>query len=613
MPALAGEPFRSNARIHLKEATGNFFAIASASAAPLGGFPYTAGGTGNVTTWEAAAGGSLTIKVARIFNGTPTDSTRFTHYRLRVAVPGNAAAGASVTGTFPDTNTQQEASHTLHFDTDPLNGVAGAAAFGMLELILEVWRDVDNDGVEDVGDWGVTTKIDSRGGGGNGGAVATAKDWSRGYVRAKGDLTSMVTKLGAAVVARLIYPNAPTVEAVLTQTPLRSIQPVMRHVKSDGTVVRARQEAASTATTRSVAFNGTAAADAHRRVDNVAGGGGLGTYPQPGTVAADIELPNHTFGGTTTDSEYEWASVPAGFTAINNRQLRGPQDVTVDPRLTISRHMQLNNNVIAPASEAGTNQRLTADLAFVATRVRDADGSNVAGITVGQSLRDDGALTTAQTNSSATDANGICSPITWDEALPGGGWTNTVTLSDAAGTQGTGTVALTLLALDPRIVVVAGGGGRTDGASHFTPGQTFIAAMSPINIGNGMPLDPDAASDPVTDTELALVRLNTTTNKSQYLHTGTLEWTDTGAGPITFFSAVRASALNPAFDGRVFLRTLGATGAMTTVDTSTWGTDDILVIGRLKVRGTPYGNYMQVGVVGKFGRHSKPLALLGLP
>lgn len=343
--------------------------------------------------------------------------------------------------------------------------------------------------------------------------------------------------------------------------------------------------------------------------DGDVGGGSWNGTPHNSTSTKDLGQPAG------------WSLENLGSGGYVNSFLIRTGRFTADPALSFERHLQVNDNTFALALGIATGQRLTADLGFVAARVLNARGEGVnlsgdktTGGAVRYSLRDDGALVAALTAADhATTTKdgqpGWGSLLAWDSQLPGGGWTLTATVEDADGVQGTGSLAFTLLASDPRIVVVCGGGSGTDGASHWKPGDVLLAGLSPMRInGEGRLLD--AVEDGLAQPEVALTRLNTATNTAQ--HFDGAAWVDTGAGPITWFPCLSPQALGLSGETRAYVRTFGP-GGLTDVDTSDWGTDDIFVLARVLVRSTPYGNYQQAGVAGPWHKHSKNLSWLGIP
>lgn len=298
---------------------------------------------------------------------------------------------------------------------------------------------------------------------------------------------------------------------------------------------------------------------------------------------------------------------------------------TVDPRLTAAHLLQISDpNFGTPPlskNEAG-KQRLNADLGYITTNFRAARGSIAGnaisegknGITYSMTLSADIDPTIQKSRTGVVTANAGGEPgwgptfLVWDSSLPGGGWSKSVSITAPSNITGSAyllnsTETYTLLASDPRIVVVSGGGASGNEDSHFTPGNNFIAAIAPVRIDTGKLLDP--TNDSLSEPKAALVRLNTTTGKAQYLDTGTLTWTNVGDGAITYFTLVAANLVIPGADSRVYLRTFGASGAMTTVDTTGWEKFDVIVVGTIKSRSTPYGNYMQIPVVAGVNPHGQ--------
>jgi hypothetical protein len=297
----------------------------------------------------------------------------------------------------------------------------------------------------------------------------------------------------------------------------------------------------------------------------------------------------------------------ADYAAIPNSALSGSpiftassetkDTATVDPRITVSSHLQLNNSTPAVAADVPSRQRQTFDLGFVGVRLRNANGEPIAYSTAGSgvdfSFGDTGNLLPDAISASnlPTDANGISTLQTWDESLPSGSWTMTGSFDDAEGTQATFTFTFTLLAVNPSLRVTLGGGNAVSGeqGNHFTPGNAFVAGLALFDLSTSMVTEGAELSSP----RVGVARLNTDLGRAEHLDSDGV-WKAIGAGEVYYWPMTASPG-----DANVFLKTFAST--------ADWGMYDLLLMGVVDHDGTPYAESTQVPVTSGSIKHTDAL------
>lgn len=303
------------------------------------------------------------------------------------------------------------------------------------------------------------------------------------------------------------------------------------------------------------------------------------------TFTSSVSIPNDTLTG-------------AAWTVLTTTQ----DTITADPRITITHHLQVNNNTYS----AGLNQdsRLTSDLGFATWKATNARGEPISGLVATHSLGDtDNLVADTYSVSETTGASGLPPSMqTWDAALPGGSWTHvvSVTTADATGLASPENEAWTLLAINPDLepLVYLGFNAAGNDDRHIKAGDNLRVAFTVKNRGTRKRVAPDAGS-----VSVSLLRYVTGTGW-QYLSSGNV-WTAWGSGVVADEFAMTDDG-----DG------LGFTKDYTS--TSGWGTSDIVAVNVVcKIGGTPYGWYTQRELVGGANGHdgyvADPAPFLGLP
>lgn len=438
MAELAGSPFRgASVAKHFVTLTPTNFRSGWATFEVS-----TAEPTGNKATWAGAPGTSLTIRFRWTEGGTPAGSApNFANVTVRL--PGDSSnIGGTWAVTFPAVNT--DATTTFHFDDNPFNAVLGTASAGMLEVFLD-WGNSGG-----LAPWNAT----SRGGGTP--AALNSIDNARGYVRAPVTLSAFSisnASLGGAEPGQFAFPDSVFQRATLDAVWYRSLA-LANELRQGGTAKRSNAGTADTIVTRDYTNSGTSAATG--RVNN-------GFIVAATATDVRLTVPANSFGGSA-DREYEWATSGhvSGF-SVSGANLTDDARVTIDPRLTFTQIMQDNNSTFQnPPTLLNTATRAVTDLGFLAARATNARAEGQNALTWTQKLWDNGTLVGSEAAPVATRADTSQTQsgqlgwsdgfMTWDEALPGGGWTHkaVLTTGDATGLELSNTRTLTL--------VSAGGG-----------------------------------------------------------------------------------------------------------------------------------------------------------
>jgi len=267
--------------------------------------------------------------------------------------------------------------------------------------------------------------------------------------------------------------------------------------------------------------------------------------------------------------------------------------ITVDPRLTVTHLLQVDdNNIGTPplAKNSLTGQRLTTQIGYTDTNFRAARGTRVGnaitqgvnGLGFSVSLQDAAGATTPLTRTATTSTQGGetgwgAGFLQWTSQLPGGAWTKTVTLN-ASVTDLTNayllnpTVSYTLLAVDPNFIVIVGGGPAGGEDNHLSPGSTLLIGMVMMDTSNSKLLTPDATPAPA----VVVARFNQSLGRPEYLKAD-LSWASLGGGATAYPHPLTASAGDP----WTFVKTFS-------MPVTTWTTADLFLIGVAYIGGTPY-------------------------
>lgn len=278
------------------------------------------------------------------------------------------------------------------------------------------------------------------------------------------------------------------------------------------------------------------------------------------------------------------------------------QNVTVDPRMTVQHHMQLNNNVYDAAKHR--LNRLASDLGFVTATFLNAKGAALPGLTVHETMRDEANLVApAFDRSVVTDAAGRLTLVAWDRQLPVGAWCHAVDVTAPAGATGLEANPeqnFLLLSRSPWIGAVMGGGpvGSEEG-DHFHPGDVLQVGVAMVHFELSSLLVPDTDNPPQ-----ALLGRFTAGGHVEYLEDDYVTWTTVSdAVPANWLTLYRADLVLPGASDRVYITQIPANA------TATWTepVNDLFVLGRAFYGGVPYVNFSPVPVLAKEIRHNYAL------
>lgn len=593
MAQISGAPFRGMAKIHLDGVDGDrHYTVATENINP-------SSEPTDLGTWQKNPGNSFSLLLEWDTTGLPTYG-QANSFRVETRLPNGAAIGSAWTGTI--SGTSGSAIHTMHLDDDPLNETLGTARSGMLELYIFVER-------TDLGTW----SADSRGGG----SPPTTHDWAEGYVRSTSQLASFSlsnVSSGGAEPASWAFDDKIYWTASIDAQSYNAGLNLTLNIEDDTTETTYQSITDSTAS--GVDYAAQSNGDGSR-IDN--------SYPASSSVL-DIELEwqSLAFGG---DTQMVWRSDgthTGGPTYESERILSEVSRMTVDPRITIDHHMQINDNSFAtpPGSlDENSKQRLTADLAFVGFRLTNARGEGINNVTSTELLEDASSLVSPGINRSvATQTQGgedgwVASWATWDSALPGGAWNHTIefTTSYATGLEVNDSDEYVLLAKNPNFIVVCGGGHdqASEAGLHWRVGNELlvgatlfdIAADKSIAVDDSSDLDPGGQAYPRAYTIIA--RFNLSTGTAQYYdQDGTWKNVKDNPGAVYEWQMISIKRSNELQgngsigDDHTYVVTVDA------ADTENWGLADLFFVPIVYRSGTPYSIWGITGAIGPANTHT---------
>jgi hypothetical protein len=335
------------------------------------------------------------------------------------------------------------------------------------------------------------------------------------------------------------------------------------------------------------------------------------------TSIASFDTIDNTFPAAlrSTTASLLWG----GFTLTGGSPGLVPSSTTVvqspdvDARVSLTRHVQADDNVFAVSKNIASGQRLTSQLCFLNTRFTNSRGEGVNGVSVTRHLYDNGQLvatptagvqSVASTTLTTTTADsqdgwlpvGSGQMIAWDESLPGGTWKVRHTsatfgsLLTYAGTSGsTADVPYTLVAADPNLVCIVGGGPtEANDETHFHKGDDLVLGLTIFNVSTKKLLPPDAGSAFV-----ALARFSQTTGMAEYLEADG-SWSTITPGVTEIYEW----PLTETFPGSG-IWVIIVPGLFT--DTFTFS--DLFVTGTATYNGIPVSNYHVTEVVADLNAH----------
>lgn len=505
------------------------------------------GGTGS-RTWTAtaavqdtAAGASVVITLATSTTGA-TPPVVETSYSLTLQVDNSGTVVRTFSPGVGFNGTQ-----TFYFTVDGTSGAAIRAGF--LRIVIAV---AQSSGLA-ASQYNINS--DSTGGTTPTGFTVTQAD--SGYIRGT---TTAVTTLNAASYA---YGDTITATTVLGAVPFTS-----RTVNVKlGALALVASAASSTATFTTA--QGTA--DNRFAVSSNANAT-ITTFPNAALVAVP------------------WTTATAPTEASS----------TVDPRLTLTRLLQVNDNAFAtpPTVKSVGTQRLTTDLGFIDSRFTNAAGVGVNGVTYNASLQDTASLVAARTRTGAVtttqggQAGWGTGFLSWPDGLPTGTWTHTATITSPASAVGLETPAssnFSLVASNPNLRLLCGAGPATSStdARHFSPGVPLLVGLIVFNTATGQTVALDAGTPAV-----AIGRFNLTFGRGEYLQSDGTTWAAATGGTIYYFPAT----VSPG-DANAY--------TVTIANTTSFSVADLFVVGRATVGGVPVSSFQKEITVNGINNHDK--------
>lgn len=167
--------------------------------------------------------------------------------------------------------------------------------------------------------------------------------------------------------------------------------------------------------------------------------------------------------------------------------------VTVDPRLTVDLHFQVDNDVYDPAGHRMEQSMLTAESGFLFPKITNAKGAPVSGVVGTQTLDPLKPGTTIGPVGFTTGADGVGLPkLDWAASKPGGQWDWTVAVSTPSGYTASYLIgendSVVMLAPYPNYAVICGGGSTVQGR-HFCQGDDLFLGAGLINGTTGQLLN----------------------------------------------------------------------------------------------------------------------------
>lgn len=455
---------------------------------------------------------------------------------IRTLNPGTAVTGSGFGDRVPQPD--------VYFTSNGLSG--GSARAGLLEFNI---RATSTGGLAP---YDVST--DNRGTQSGGGTVTRERGWERATTT-----MTYTWRIGSTPTALYCYNDVPNV-LLETAVPLFGAFTVGFNIKrQDTSAFLASQSSSWTNGSSSLSLNFTTVSNAYP----------VGPYALTGEFSVASATPSEPF-------------VPSSLTES--------ADASLDNRVTMTSHMQKNDNAFGVAKNAGA-QRLTSELCFLASRLTNARGEGLDGISVTRHLYDAGQLTGTPTAgvASNTSSTGIADGqsgwlstfLVWDEALPGGSWK--VRHSTSSGANGLLTPvdsSFTLVSSDPNLTLVTAGGPGTPNQDtrHFTPGEVFVAGAACFNTGSNelVPMDDNQAW-------ILIARFNLSNGTAEILQADGVTWVAGQTPGASYYHT--ATETYPG--SHVY------TVAFLPVQTATWSASDLFTVGKGFVGGVPVSNYLK--------------------
>lgn len=556
---------RGFAQIYWEEATGNYRRYSAEIVAP------------SLRAWDFSPGDSFTLRIAVARSAAAPTQARAERLEVHpFNLPTGALIGSAIVVTV--TADTQSTDVTVRLDANPGNGATlDALRSGFLGLRLIAIRT------------SVPTFDCGSDGSGTPPTGVVSDDRTDGYVRSRVNLASFTlsnVSLGGATPSVFASPDPIHLRATLSAAwyDNGSFTFALRQAGAD---VRNETLAGASASTRDASWTTTATTVSGKGFVNT------GQFAKAlTTTPVRLILPTTSTGADRHLAWADQASLPAGWTRIDDATIEYANPTQFDPRLTVQHHLQLNANTFAtPPGSLGvaTLRRLVADLAFTGFRLTNARGAGLDGVAATEKIWDAAGLTGSQgsptKSRSATtatrggEAGWTDALLTWDNALPGGAWTHRVEITTAhfTGLEAGQNATFTLLAYDPRVRVITGCGPLVEG-DHWRPGMDFVAGLGAVDIETRKARAIDAAS-----AYLALIAPGVGADA------GYLTFLDSDGAwkRVTTSTTMYAWTASELVAGSLqYLRTWDA------ATTAAWPAVSITAVGFVTVNNVPYGEHM---------------------
>lgn len=322
-----------------------------------------------------------------------------------------------------------------------------------------------------------------------------------------------------------------------------------------------------------------------------------GTSTTTGRVNEGLSASSHTLISFATVPNASLTGQP--YTSITTETT---DSITTDPRLTVTHLFQVDDNSYGtpPLSKnRASGQRLTSEQAFMAARMTNARGEGQNNITWSMTLTPVAPGTTISNTGivSATqggqDGWGSSTFTSWSSSLPGGTWNKAIDVTDPSDIDADthlvgGTAAYTLLAVNPNLRIIAGGGNASASARHFQPGDPLTLAAALRDISTSQYASVDSSPAPA----VVLLRMNPTLGRGEYLRASDYTWVAAASATADSFTMTQSAG-----DSGVWVKTF------TAEQTAGWGTLDFAFVPKLYNNGTPYTTSSTVTVLGSLNPH----------
>lgn len=288
-------------------------------------------------------------------------------------------------------------------------------------------------------------------------------------------------------------------------------------------------------------------------------------------------------------------------------------DVTVDPRMYVSAHFQVDDNVYGAGKHVATLSMESTESGFIWPVVLNSLGDPLAGVEGRHTLDPEHPGTTLGPQTFTTDTAGIGSPVMeWTVPKPSGFWNWLLEVTNPAGYTADYLVGeaqqFAMLQFRSRFGVIVGGGPNDDQSEgrHWTPGQDLLLGMSVFDVRTNNLRVPDSGTTGVIvarfRADLGQVEGLDVTVAANGVSITAVAWSQiTSLAAAERIPVFPANLFSTTGDSRVFVNNVG--GALT----ADWEPHDLFLVGVCEIEGTPYWAFGNLEITGKFSQHDMPL------